>query len=145
MYATMSTLVWVIMMASSALSFYAPRQGVTQEEKSFSDVENAQPHVMVLAAVFLRRAGKVIACLNAIWLILACIFQFSGVFETCYCNASVIGRGVGSFSLIILDEEAGAAIFRTWCAGLALAVTGAFLFMMFVQIFFKATASRRVA
>jgi len=89
-YGVVSTTIWLVLLISSYLAHFAkmrydyghPRRGIS--------------HVTVAdgLATFLRRLSIVAAGCNTIGVILICIFQFSDFYETCYCNSSVLGRGV---------------------------------------------------
>lgn len=50
-------------------------------------------------AVALRRTSLFLAFVNATGLILLSGFQSANLYDNCYCNASVIGRGVDSYVL----------------------------------------------
>ena len=51
-------------------------------------------------AITLRWFCLSLAIANAVGMILLCCLQFSNYLETCYCNASVLGRGADSFVII---------------------------------------------
>ena len=53
-----------------------------------------------LIAIILRRFYFSLALINATGLIVMSCFQFSRFLANCYCNASVIGRGTGSYVTI---------------------------------------------
>lgn len=50
-----------------------------------------------LVAIALRWISFLLAFANASWLIVLSFLQASGQFDTCYCNASVISRGMDSY------------------------------------------------
>jgi len=62
-------------------------------------------------AVALRRISLYLVFINAVGLIVLSCFQFSHFFDNCYCNASVIGRGMDSY--IIISYEGWASTMRT--------------------------------
>ncbi|KDQ57919.1 hypothetical protein JAAARDRAFT_251628 [Jaapia argillacea MUCL 33604] len=111
-YGALSTFVWFLMVTSSALAHYAyPRSHR------------------------LRRLGKVLAAFNAIWIVLACLFQFSNFFDRCYCNSSVLGRGSRAYD-VITDTEADLAGMRSaWIAGVLMALGCGTVFIGFVKLF----------
>lgn len=90
---------------------------------------------LALFSMALRRLGKVLAFFNAAWIVAACVFQFSNVFNQCYCNASVLGLGSEAYSVMSLKEEDEKKMRQAWTLSVALAITGALLFVAFVQIF----------
>ncbi|KAF8894986.1 hypothetical protein CPB85DRAFT_1440469 [Mucidula mucida] len=93
----------------------------------------ASPRSRVL--VF-SRLGKTMAALNSVWIVVVCIFQFSNVFDRCYCNSSVLGRGVGkSFNTMQLVHSDQTNVMHAWIGGVALALISALAFVGFVQIY----------
>jgi hypothetical protein len=47
-----------------------------------------------------------LAVVNNVGIIAVCIFQFSNVFDGCYCSASVLGRG-RSATFVTVEVERG--------------------------------------
>ncbi|KAJ7702648.1 hypothetical protein B0H17DRAFT_1167074, partial [Mycena rosella] len=83
-YGLASSLIWGMLMASSRLSSRSllsrsPPQR-TPDRLSFS----------VQCAIIMRRTTKVLACMNAIWIVFTCGLQFAGRYDTCWCNSSVL-------------------------------------------------------
>jgi hypothetical protein len=96
MYASVSTIAWIFLVASSVLSFLPPPPPPPYPRK---------PHGLAraqTASVLLRRAGKALAALNAIWLVLICLFQFSGVYDRCWCISSILHLGSRAYAVSIL-------------------------------------------
>lgn len=62
---------------------------------------------LAFAAIALRRVCVLLAFVNATVLIITYCLEFSGVFDTCYCNASVLGRGKNSYVVFIFDGWIG--------------------------------------
>jgi len=59
--------------------------------------------ITAFVAVALRRVSLLLALTNATGLVVLSCLQFSKVLNTCYCNASVIGQGTGSYTLISFE------------------------------------------
>ena len=55
-------------------------------------------------AIALRRLSLLLALINATGLIVLSCFQVSNFLDSCYCWASVIGRGMDSYILISFEE-----------------------------------------
>ena len=84
-------------------------------------------------AVALRRICLVLAFLNATGLLVISCFQFSQFLDNCYCNASVLGRGVDSY--IIVSYEAWVSTMRTArIAGTVLAASTMSIYMIFLWL-----------
>ncbi|KAJ7327535.1 hypothetical protein DFH08DRAFT_710349 [Mycena albidolilacea] len=95
MYASVSTIAWIFLVASSVLSFLPPPPPPYPRKPH--GIARAQT-----ASVLLRRAGKALAALNAIWLVLICLFQFSGVYDRCWCISSILHLGSRAYAVSIL-------------------------------------------
>ncbi|KAF8187390.1 hypothetical protein K438DRAFT_1015754 [Mycena galopus ATCC 62051] len=70
--------VWILFVIPSVLS-------------SISHPQNC-PH-LAQTAVFLRRSGKCLAAMNSAWIVLLCLFQSAGVYDTCWCSGIVLVFG----------------------------------------------------
>ncbi|KAJ6628317.1 hypothetical protein B0H10DRAFT_1940513 [Mycena sp. CBHHK59/15] len=89
-YATVSTLVWILLVLSSVPNYTVSthrRKGLTAR---------------VCATIALHRISKILAAMNALWIVLICLFQFTGLYDTCWCNSSVLHLGSRAYSLWIL-------------------------------------------
>ena len=84
-------------------------------------------------AITLRRVYFLLALLNSTGLIVLSCFQFSHFLDNCYCNASVIGRGQGSYVIIILGGWV--STMRTArIAGTALSAASMAVYMIFLAV-----------
>ncbi|MCJ1404405.1 hypothetical protein MMC11_007630 [Xylographa trunciseda] len=74
------------------------------------------PTALVLPLIPLTRClGLLLGALNAIWLLLISILQFTNVYNNCWCEASVLG--LGSKAWVILwatDDQIVAAAWNSW-------------------------------
>jgi hypothetical protein len=73
------------------------------------------------AAIWLRRLGKLLAAVNATWIVLVCLFQFTGVYDTCWCNSSVLYLGKHAYSVWIFTPADIAAFWYPVVGGTVLA------------------------
>ncbi|KAF8066929.1 hypothetical protein FPV67DRAFT_1216579 [Lyophyllum atratum] len=126
LYGSMSTLVWILLVLSSFLSHYA----TTTTHHVFPSA-----HLARRISIALRIIGKVIASCNAIWIILACLFQFANFYNRCYCNSSVIGLGSKAYSVLQITQDDIPFMRLCWTIGVAGAAGSAAIFMLFVTIF----------
>ncbi|KAF8979770.1 hypothetical protein BDQ17DRAFT_1201389, partial [Cyathus striatus] len=90
-------------------------------------------------AILLRRAGKFIASLNAVWIIASCMFQFTNFFDRCYCNSSVFGLGAAAYNVILPQMVDLVGMRVAWIGGVMLAGGTAFLFLAFVYLLVNPT------
>ncbi|KAF9783796.1 hypothetical protein BJ322DRAFT_1007586 [Thelephora terrestris] len=85
-------------------------------------------------AIALRRICLLLALVNMIGLILISCLQFSNFLNNCYCNASVLGRGAGSYIVISydgwFDTMREARITATVVAAISMSIYMVFLRLM---------------
>ena len=84
-------------------------------------------------AITLRRVCFLLALTNAVGLIVISCFQFSHFLDNCYCNASVIGRGTGSYIIIILGGWI-ATMRDSRIAGTTLSAASMAIYMIFLAL-----------
>ena len=131
LYGIVSTMIWAVSLLSSYLAHCAKvwhdRGDVPRSRfNSASFVEGL--------ANFLRQLSTFFAYCNTIAIVLVCVFQFSNVFNTCYCNSSVLGRGAqGAYIIIGTDFDHG-PVKGAWVGGLVLAGGAVALFMFFLHL-----------
>jgi hypothetical protein len=72
LYGAVSTLVWMMLVTSSALAHYS----TYSLEVEGDPVYTRSTRIAGTLSIVFRRLGKVLATCNAVWIVLACIFQF---------------------------------------------------------------------
>ncbi|KAJ7248228.1 hypothetical protein B0H12DRAFT_1123689 [Mycena haematopus] len=130
-YGINSTLVWILLVTSSVLAHYST---FTVAVKGRYMHTRATRFAGVLS-IILRRLGKVLASINAVWVVLACLFQFSSFFDRCWCDSSVFYLGPKkAYNVIDVGPADVDALNAPWYGGVALASGCALLFMGFVNV-----------
>ncbi|KAJ7205883.1 hypothetical protein C8J57DRAFT_1030760, partial [Mycena rebaudengoi] len=61
---------------------------------------NVKQSLSGLCATVLRRTGKVLACINATWIVVACVLEFTDVYQSCWCNSDVLLLGSHAYSVM---------------------------------------------
>ncbi|KAI9462584.1 hypothetical protein HD554DRAFT_2289157 [Boletus coccyginus] len=85
---------------------------------------------MEWVADWLRWIGKSLAIVNAIGIIANSIFQYSGVYDNCYCDASVFNWGTSYAFYVISPIQGDIDLARNaWIGALALALTSCAFFV----------------
>jgi hypothetical protein len=125
LYGVFSTISWVILVLSSLLSHYS----------ATALPENAYAWIAAQLSIALHRLGKIIASLNAIWIIAACLFQFSNFYSWCYCNSNVISLGARAYDVIFLNPEDISAMKGAWIGGVFIAAGCAAMCVVTVNLF----------
>jgi hypothetical protein len=144
-YAGLSTIVWVLLVISSILTHYvtqyhfecqAVRGGEAIPEGQAIHEGQAIRHWPTRAArrtsIILRRLGKLIAAVNSLWVVLACVFQLGSVFDNCFCNSSVFSLGHHAYTDIAGLPSDVVSVQSAWIAGVCLASGTAVIFVAFV-------------
>lgn len=131
LYALTSTVIWALMVLSSAMAHYATIPPHQQQHAQF----DASTSGAALASVALRRVGKLLAALNAIWIVVTCLLQLMGIFNSCYCNSSVLGLGSKAYTVIIFNQGDMQSLTGAWIAGVLLAVGCASGYVGFVNMY----------
>ncbi|KAK7457052.1 hypothetical protein VKT23_010355 [Stygiomarasmius scandens] len=127
-YASLSTLVWGLLVLSSILSRYSTFTVIDpiKGEPRY----NLRSRIAGDMSIALRRLGKVLAGINAVGIVVTNMFQFSSVFDECYCDGSVIGLGMENAYVVISLQSGDTTSMRTaWLGGVFLALGSAALFV----------------
>lgn len=134
MYGAVSTVIWMMLLASSVLAHYSiqPPFHDTHKQKRLSAGRALARNISHL----LRWAGKALAIANSIWVVLACTFVYSNLYDTCFCNASVFSRGKAAYSVIIESAAQAAQLKAASSGALAMACVSSFFFIAIVNLIF---------
>ena len=130
LYGLVSTMVWLTLLLSGYLAHYAK---VRVDRNALVPRFNSA-NLAECLATFLRRISIIAAGCNTLSIVLACVFQFSDFYSTCYCNSSVLGRGgQHAFNVIAtgynLSQMKGA-----WIGGVVLAGGCVVVFLFFLHL-----------
>jgi hypothetical protein len=82
----------------------------------------------------LRRMGKLLAIANAGWVITTCILQYSDIYDTCFCNSSMITRGAAAYITMTETPAQAALAQHAWIGALVLVFTSALAFIVLVTL-----------
>jgi len=130
-YGALSTLVWMMLLTSSILTYYS----TNAPSHSF------RGHVILVRvarwlSIFLRRFGKMIAAFNAVWIVATGLFQFSGFYNRCFCNSNImaVGRDAAYVIISLASVEMG-GVRTAQIGGFSLAAAASIIFAVFVGLF----------
>ena len=131
LYGVVSTMIWLALLLSSFLAHYAKARhdGGGSPSSGFNSANLARG-----LATFLRRLSVLVAGCNALFVILACVSQFSNFYSTCYCNSSVLGRGSQRAYNIIAAGYDYDRMEAAWIGGVVLASGCVILFLFFLHL-----------
>ncbi|KAF7316377.1 hypothetical protein MIND_00156500 [Mycena indigotica] len=128
LYAVVATLVWVLLVTSGFLAHFAVPHAFRRQRTSHKAAERI--------SIFLRRAAKVLATLNTLWIVLVLLLQFSGFLNRCYCNSDVIGLGKRAYNVMRLLPSDIPGMKAAWMAGILLAVISTVAWWIFLVLIF---------
>lgn len=115
LYALASTVIWAIMLLSSILAHYAHLPRPHSHHLQLRYVVNT---AAARLSVALRRLGKLLAILNALWIVVTCLFQFSSFFDRCWCDSSVLGLGPRkAYDVLVLTDADIKPMTAAWIGG----------------------------
>ncbi|KIL62888.1 hypothetical protein M378DRAFT_107865 [Amanita muscaria Koide BX008] len=120
LYATLATFVWFLAFVSSIFAYI------------YSTSKASRSSLMRLfgaLAIILRMAAKIIAGLNAAWVFVFTILQFTNTYNTCYCNSSVLGLGTKAYAILSFSSAQMTTVISYWTEGMLMALGTAFLFI----------------
>ena len=107
-YGLVSTVAWLTLVLSVTLSH--------QWSVQMGNIAK-RPHCLLgPLAVVTRLLGKSLATANAIFLVITSIFQFTGTYDNCWCDACIptLGPEAGWIVLFASDAEIAAASKNAW-------------------------------
>jgi hypothetical protein len=141
LYAVASTIVWGLMLTSSVLMHYAVE---ARTLKYSYRMATTSQRVACAFACLANRLAKALAAINSIWIVAVCVFQFLNVFDNCYCNSSVLGRGkTHAYNVMAeLPESDKTAMSRYWAGAISIAVSSSFMFIAYVTVFLNTSGLR---
>ena len=124
LYAVLSTVVWMLLLTSSILTHYYT---IT----TYGLRARAAKHL----SIFFRLLGKFIAAFNAIWILLACVLQFGGFFDSCYCNSNIFSLRDHAYNAILLTPGDVSVIKSAWIGGVCMSAGSVILYTLFVSVY----------
>ncbi|KIL56921.1 hypothetical protein M378DRAFT_133577 [Amanita muscaria Koide BX008] len=132
LYGVLSTIVWLLLVISSVLanSFSASRK------------HGKSRKVIGALVIFFRQAAKTIAAINAAWILTSSLFQFSSIFDNCYCNAAVLGLGSKAYAVLNITPEDQRLTKAYWTAGMTMASGTALVFIAAINLLLKRPEQR---
>ncbi|KAG2085394.1 uncharacterized protein F5147DRAFT_644888 [Suillus discolor] len=130
-YGALATVVWAMLVMSSILSHHA----FSYSDRPRGPFSSTTLRLAKLASNFLRWGGKLAAIVNAIWIIAAGMLQFTDIYDNCYCNSSVLGRGAQyAYDIVLFDGINLDQTRAAWFGALALAGSTSLGFIFYMSL-----------
>lgn len=118
LYGILVTYSWILLLLSAYLS-----------HRHAINTEGGEPNTWwcSLLAAFTCYTGKFIAGINALWLLCASVFQFTNLYNTCWCSTSSLSLGSRAWLVLFAsDTQIASASMAPWVGGVFLAVVVSF-------------------
>ena len=101
---------------------------------TFKDYRWIHPRMISRVADWLRWIGKFLAIINAIGVIANSIFQYAGLYSSCYCSSNVFTRGVFAYLVINPTKSDIDLARRAWIGGVGLSLACCSFFMVSIYL-----------
>lgn len=114
LYGLLATYSWILLLLSAYLSHLHA-----------TNAETGQPNTWwyIPLAALTCYTGKLIAGLNALWLLCASVFQFTNLYNTCWCSTSILSLHSQAWLVLFAsDTQIASASRAPWIGGVFLAV-----------------------
>jgi len=124
LYACLSTLVWLLCVVSSILSY------------SYNASQKRSAIVWGLS-IASRRAAKTLATINAFWLFLSALYQYTNLGNNCWCSSARLSLQQKAYVPVVTPNHLtfwGALI---WVGSLAMSILAAGLFLLAINLLRK--------
>lgn len=103
----MGTLAWICLL----LSMLCSHEVMLRCQRAQSDPTNTRCtksssyYFYSATAVCLRRIGKFLAVLNALWLVASSLMEFIGLYDNCWCSGTVPGHGHNGWIVLFKNKQ----------------------------------------
>ena len=126
-YGVAATVAFFLLLFSSMLSHLARRQNVHEKRSGLKTF-------IGYAAALTRWLGKSIAIANGLGILITCMMQFAGTYDSCYCSSSTFGGKPDGIVRFIEGNIKGSEVYMWWISGLAMAfgASGLYSFVVYV-------------
>ncbi|KAG2045202.1 hypothetical protein BDR03DRAFT_27880 [Suillus americanus] len=137
LYGAVSTIIWMMLLISSILAHYSAaysnRKPSSARKPSPAQVP-LHAHISLALSHCLRRMGKLLAISNSGWVITTCILQYSDIYNTCFCDSSMISRGAAAYVTIFETPAQTALAKNAWIGALFLVFISVSAFFVLVGL-----------
>ncbi|MCJ1241342.1 hypothetical protein MMC14_009346, partial [Varicellaria rhodocarpa] len=133
LYGVIATIVWLLLVASAlfshrAMLIYQEIQSKCEDPGRFQSrlgyYQRSSHHTFICAlAIGTRLFGKTLAIVNTVWIITADLFEYVGVYDTCWCQTISTTKGSKGWVVIFKSvQDLAKVTLSAWCAGIVLGV-----------------------
>ena len=126
-YGVAAMVAFFLLLFSSILSHLAHRQNIHEKRSGLETFVG-------YTAAFTRWLGKSIAIMNGFGILIACMTQFAGTYDSCYCSSHTFGGKPNGFVWFIEEDVRGSEVYTWWIGGttMAFGASGLYSFAVYV-------------
>ena len=126
-YGIAATVAFWLLLLSSMLAHLARRQTI-HEKRSGSKA------FIGYAAMCTRWLGKTIAVINGIGILLSCVMQLGGVYDSCFCSSTILGGNPNGLVCFLGPNIKGSEVYGYWVGGtlMAFGVSALYAFAIYI-------------
>ncbi|KAH0537684.1 hypothetical protein FGG08_005549 [Glutinoglossum americanum] len=118
-YGSVATLSWFLLILSSLFSHGT----ILYLQRQFEQKDVVVPRILCALTLATRKTGKGLALLNAVFLFTSCIFEYTGFYGRCWCQANVPSMGSRGYSVIFLTpSDVATKAKRYWGGGITISL-----------------------
>ena len=126
-YGVAAMVAFFLLLFSSMLSHLGRRQGIHEKRSGLETFVG-------YTAASTRWLGKSIAVMNGFGILIACMTQFAGTYDSCYCSSNTFGGKPDGIVWFIEGDVRGSEVYTWWIGGTAMAfgASGLYSFAVYV-------------
>jgi hypothetical protein len=113
-YGAAGSAAFLLLLFSSLLAHLARRQSVREKRSGLKTF-------IGYIAMFTRWSGKFIAVANGVGILVSCIMQFAGAYDTCFCSSIIFGGSPDGLVWFIEEDVRGSEVYKYWVGGIVMA------------------------
>ena len=111
---------------SDSWSFQFERYRWKMETEDYPSVQKIREawssNILAVGSIGFRLLGKTLAIFNAIFIIVGCILEFVGVYESCFCKSTYLGLRERAYISFLSTEESAQIARPYWFGGAGAAI-----------------------
>jgi len=126
-YGSAATASFLLLLFSSVLAHLARRQNVRERRSGLKTL-------IGYIAMLTRWLGKFIAIVNGFAILLSCMMQFAGLYDTCFCSSTIFGGDPNGLVWFIEQDITRSEVYRYWIGGIIMAIGASFLYVFAMYV-----------
>ncbi|KAJ7029417.1 hypothetical protein C8F04DRAFT_1116865 [Mycena alexandri] len=130
MYGVTSTIIWGLLITSSALAHYSLCVSPARNPELRRNTRRM--------SLLLRRSAKLLAIANSLCIVMTTVAEFSNFLNRCWCNTlilDVLRNTYGKAYVVVFVPASQSRLLLPWTSGLTLGLGCTGLFVLFVNLF----------